>query len=448
MDPVWISYGRMRPRAYHEGMRRDGLVGSLVAATVIVAACSRGGSRDLRSRTAEDGSAASSPRTGTTASLAPPSSSDSGSAPSAAPGTGDGGQAGEVALKNAPPLTLRPVGPALIEVIVGDRGPASWTTIEVERRALSAGARQHDKFERNPKGGLGSRPPRRHLHSAKPGTSYAYRARSGGEWSPEVTVRTPDPSGPPPTPGPLTAQAQSPFAVRLAWDADARAAAGFEIEVERKGHYVRAALVDPTEREYVHNHRLPGRPYAYRVRAFNARGASAPSTVATITTPDRGDLSSAAKAPAPPCIRLPPATDPAKVQGIPRDVLNAGGGLPLYNDPEGTNGLRRHLIGHYDGCFRDFGAFNLQADITEVPGFTDEGFPLLRAIAGAGQYVGAQILTLRFSRGRYTVVNGANFCGDPWPDRDPDDPGLGAEGSGQDLTSYSPPFESCQRDLE
>lgn len=338
------------------------------------------------------------------------------------------------------------MGPALIEVTVGDGGPASWTTIEVERRALSEEARQHDKFERNPPRGLANRPPRRHLHSAKPGTAYAYRARSGGEWSPEVTVRTSDPSGPPPAPKSLTAQASSPFAVRVAWAADPRTAAGFELEVETNGQYVRAALIDPTAHELVHNHRLPGQSYAYRVRAFNSRGASAPSTVATITTPVRSDPSSAATVPAPPCIRLPPAMDPAKVRGIPRDVIDAGSGRSLYNDPEGTNGLRRRLIGQYDGCFRELGAFDLQADVTPVPGFADEGWPLLHAVAGAGQYVGAEILTLRFSRGRYTVVNSAHFCGDPWPDRDPDDPGLGTEGSSQELTSYAPPFESCQRD--
>ncbi|HEU4410309.1 MAG TPA: hypothetical protein VFS43_33950 [Polyangiaceae bacterium] len=256
--------------------------------------------------------------------------------------------------------------------------------------------------------------------------------------------RTPAPGGPPPAPASVAAQAASPFAVRIAWEADARAAAGFEIAVESNGAFVRAALVGPTERAFVHHHRLPGRAYAYRVRAFNARGASAPVGAAA-TTPGLGPPPAGAPPP-PPCTRLPPAPDPAKVRGLPREVLNAGGGRPLYNDPEGTNGWRRHLYGEYEGCVRDFGAFDLQAEIREVPGFADEGFPLLRAVAGAGQYAGARVVTLRFTRGRYAVADVADFCGDPRPEPDPPAPGVGAEGAGDDLAGYAPPFDACQRE--
>ena len=412
----------------------------LVAAAVVVAACSRGGAHvpqlptaivDAVAPDASSRSAPSGGRDGAAAAL-----------PSLGEDEGSGAQ--EISLKEAPLLTIRPVGPALIEVTVGDDGRASWTKIEVERRALSADARQHATFERT---ATRSRT-QRGLHAAKPGTEYAYRARAGGEWSREVTVRTPEPHDPPKAPGSLAAQATGAFEVRLAWEANAGSAAGFEIEVEAKGQYVRAALVDPTVRAYVHNNRLPGRSYTYRVRAFNARGASAPSPVASVTTVERVEPQSATKLPLPPCIRLPREADPDAVNGMPRMVLNGAGGRPLYNDPEGTNGTRRHLIGEYAGCFRDFGAFDLQADVMEVPGFANEGWPLLRAIAGAGQYVGAQILTLRFSRGRYTVVNDVHFCGEPWPEPDPDDPHLGTEGDGPDLTQYSPPFEGCQRDRE
>ncbi|HEU4538035.1 MAG TPA: fibronectin type III domain-containing protein, partial [Polyangiaceae bacterium] len=349
----------------------------------------------------------------------------------------EGSPAQTIELPRAPSVTVRPRGPALIEVVVAETAAPAWKTIEVERRAPSLAVPQTDTFERKPTRGPVERPARRRLHAAKPGAEYVYRARSGnGAWSPEIKVRMAAPKAPPPAPTAIAAAPTSPFAVRVTWDADARSAAGFELAVESKGEFVRAAIVDPTEREFVHHHRLPGRAYAYRVRAFNAAGASTPSAVAAVTTPERAEPPAPAPKP-PPCTRLPPAVDPAKVRGMGRDVLSSGS-RTIYNDPEGTNGLRRHLYGEYEGCLRDFGAFSLQADVSEVPGFSDEGYPLLYAIAGAGQYVGAQILTLRFARGRYAVADTALFCGDPWPDPSPSDPGVGAEGPGDALTSFAP----------
>jgi hypothetical protein len=73
---------------------------------------------------------------------------------------------------------------------------------------------------------------------------------------------------------------------------------------------------------------------------------------------------------------------------------------------------------------------------------SDEGWPLLHAIAGAGQLVGAQIQTLQFGHGRYTVVDEAHVCGEG--EQDADKPTIGSVHD--DLESCSPPFESCQRD--
>ncbi len=345
----------------------------------------------------------------------------------------------EIALEDAPLLTVRALGPSLIELTLSDRAPAAWKTVEVERRVASEEPRQHDKFEQST-GRLRVVAPHRHVHSAKPATTYAYRARTTGPWSPEVIVRTAAPGGPPPGPTSFDAKATTPFAVRLSWEADAQMVAGFEIEVASDGNpYVRAALVDATVREFVHHHRLPKREYSYRVRAFNGLGPSARSPVVPVTTPEHGRLESAAR---PPCEPLPKASP-----NMPHDVVNHRGGKSLYSVPDRTNPLKRHLFGEYEGCFRDFGAFELQdPSIVAIEDYVDEGFPLVRGVAGAGEFVGAQLHTMRFSRGRYTLVDIANFCGSPAPDRDPADPSVGTE-AGDDLSAHAPPFEKCQRDF-
>jgi hypothetical protein len=350
----------------------------------------------------------------------------------------------EIALEGAAPIRIQAVGPSLIEVALGDGGPPG-SKVEIERHVVSEELRQRDKLERH-MGHPNDPAFARHVQSAKPATTYAYRARSAGSsWSAEITVRTAEPGGAPPPPTSFAAKATTPFAVRLTWDADARMVAGFEVEVASEGNdYVRAAIVDSTVREVVHNHRLPKRAYSYRIRSFNGRGVSAQSSIASVTTPERGSVEATRP---PPCKPLPTAKAPP-TNGIAQEVLEGAGAHPLHNVPEGANGLRRHLFGEYDGCFRDFGVFELQdSAISTVDGYVDEGFPLLRGIAGAGEFSGAQIYTMGFSRGRYTVVDVATFCGSPYPDPDPADPTVGKEGA-DDLTAFAPPFATCQRDFQ
>ncbi|HEY3498006.1 MAG TPA: hypothetical protein VGK73_25075 [Polyangiaceae bacterium] len=237
----------------------------------------------------------------------------------------------------------------------------------------------------------------------------------------------------------------SPYAVRLTWDAEDRFASGFAIDVERDGRYVRAAIVDPQVREFVHHHRLPERSYVYRIRSFNPRGVSAATTAARTRTPSAP--STAGEGRPSPCSKLPPELPPEKVLGIPRQELTLRGGPALYDDPDPADAHRRRLFGEYEGCLRELGAVSLQADLSVVPGYASEGFPLLRGIAGAGEYAGAQIVLLAFSRGRYTVVDVARYCGAPRPNPKPNDPGAGTESDG-DLAGQAPPFETCQRDAE
>lgn len=114
-------------------------------------------------------------------------------------------------------------------------------------------------------------------------------------------------------------------------------AAGFEVEVASAGkEYVRAALVDATQRELVHHHRLPKREYTYRVRSFNGFGASAHSQVVSITTSDHVGTEAV---PMPPCKPLPPS-QPAPRLDSPQEVVNRHAGQPLYNVPDRSNGLR------------------------------------------------------------------------------------------------------------
>jgi hypothetical protein len=359
----------------------------------------------------------------------------------------DAGVAKTIALPDAPLLTLRALGPALVELTLDDAAAdrASWKKIEIERRPVGADASaspvQRDSFE---KPATRDRKWKTHVHTALQGTSYAYRARATGAWSPEVTVRMPDPTAPPPSPSTLRARAESPFAARLSWEADAQDAAGFELQVKMNEAFVRAALVDPTAREFVHHLRLPGQVVTYRVRAFNAAGASPPSPVATLTMPERVDVSGAKQLAMGPCI-APITRAPKSSSCAPEiSILDGGSGHVVSNVPGAGNGCMRHLVGEYAGCPREFGVFELQADVTVVKGHSDEGFPLLHAIAGAGQYVGAQIQTLRFARGRYTVADVANLCGDAAAAGSPEDPTVGVVTD--DLERCAPPFEICQRD--
>lgn len=243
------------------------------------------------------------------------------------------------------------------------------------------------------------------------------------------------------TPTSVTAAATSPFAVRVAWVGGPGRAVGHAIEVEMNGKFILASVVAAAEGDYEHHHRLPGRSYSYRVRTFDEKGVSPPSPVARVTTPERSAPVIDKKYPSA-CTRLPPATDPSKLAGRPRQVHKGPGGKPVHDDPEPTNAFRRRFFGEYQGCMRELGVFELQADVSVVEGFEDEGFPLLRAIAGAGQE-GAQILTLRFERGRYRVVDEALFCGER--SDSPSGANLGSEG---DLTGFTPPFARCQRDLD
>lgn len=250
-------------------------------------------------------------------------------------------------------------------------------------------------------------------------------------------------AGPPPArPTSLIARAVSPFAVRLTWEAT-RPGSGFEVQIKSGEAFVRAALVDPTKREFVHHLRLPGQVVTYRVRAFDTQGPSEASPVATLTMPERPEPTASAPVAITPCTPLP--SRPPKSSGCDPEIskLDGGTGHVVFNVPGAGDGCRRHLMGEYAGCMRELGVFTLQADVVVVKGKSDDGWPLLHAIAGAGQQDGAQIQTLRFSRGRYMVADEARVCGERGTGS-PTEPDAGVVSD--DLERCSPPFETCQRD--
>lgn len=351
-----------------------------------------------------------------------------------------------ISVKDGPTVTLHTIGTAMIEVTLS-KAMAPGKKLEIEREltstqgndAGSAATVQHDAFEKGT----------RHLHSAAHGAKYTYRARVGptGTWSPNVTLQVPEPLTPPPGPTKLTARADGAFVVRLAWEATAKSAAGYQVERKaQKGNeeWQLVAVLNPDVRSLEHHHRLPKEQVEYRVRAFNAVGLSASSPTALVILPEAGV--SSARLPPPTTMNacIPPVKAAPKTSGgCNPDIDKITDGHEVLNVPSAGDSCRRRLIGEYQGCTREFGAFDLQADIKAVPGYMDEGFPLLHAVAGAGQFAGAEIQTLRFGKGRYAIVDSAIFCGEFQPN--PEDATVGAYEA--DITQCVPPFEVCQRDL-
>lgn len=239
------------------------------------------------------------------------------------------------------------------------------------------------------------------------------------------------------TPSSVTARAETPFAARIAWEARSAPGAGFEVQMKAAGDFVRVALVDPTERTFVHHQRLPRESLEYRVRAFDASGASPPSPVASVTMP--AATSPPKPLPIGPCIPRPKKAPPSSGCNPDIDTIDEGNGHVVLNVPGAGDGCQRHLVGEYRGCTRELGVFWLQADVTVAKGHETEGWPLLHAIAGAGQYVGATIQTLQFSAGRYHLVDEAHICGDTDPNANAKDGRVD-----EDLRLCRPPFPRCQ----
>lgn len=112
---------------------------------------------------------------------------------------------------------------------------------------------------------------------------------------------TPPPPGPPADPGALVASASSPSRIDLSWADNSPNEDGFEVErCEGAGctAFATVGQVGANVSSFGDTGLLPETTYEYRVRAFNASGASGYSNTASATTP----------APPPP---PPPPADPS-----------------------------------------------------------------------------------------------------------------------------------------
>lgn len=97
---------------------------------------------------------------------------------------------------------------------------------------------------------------------------------------PPVVVPTPDPV--PAAPSGLTALATRIRTVQLTWTDNATNEAGYEIWCKRSGVWNLYASV-PTDREAYTTKRFPRGTYEFRIRAYNASGASAFGPITTVT---------------------------------------------------------------------------------------------------------------------------------------------------------------------
>ncbi len=126
-----------------------------------------------------------------------------------------------------------------------------------------------------------------------PATTYHYRLRaySGATLSPysavaNATTRAQSPTGPsaPTAPTGLTATARSASTVELSWTAASVNHTGFKLERSTHRDSGFTQIASPTATSYLDSNLTAGTAYYYRVRAFNAAGESAASSVADATT--------------------------------------------------------------------------------------------------------------------------------------------------------------------
>lgn len=351
----------------------------------------------------------------------------------------DLGDRAEISLGEGLSLDLHPVGPALIVVDLKEPAKPKWQKIQIERHVVG---RDHTTELGELAVGRWSHPTHDE-HAAEPGTVHAYRANlDGGPWTAEVNVRVGKPTAPPPKPAKVVAKTDSRYAVTLEWDADARAAAGFEVDVmdgEAK-EWSLLAVANPYEKGFVHNYRLPRMAARYRVATFNAIGKSPFVETGLVTMPEK-DPKPLPVEPPPPCRK-----DQSATAGVDWEKEAGHGVTTAAAFPDSEFTVRR-VTGFYKGCFRDMASIEVQGDLMAPRPWKDEnGYFVLRAVTGAGIYAGAQVRMYAHAYGHYEEVNVALFCGDPYPEdttqpKSPSRPKLDGV-----ITTWHGPFEKCQRD--
>ena len=125
--------------------------------------------------------------------------------------------------------------------------------------------------------------------SAQPATTYQYRVvavTASGAASPPSNVVTVTTPSVPASPANLTATAVSSTRINLAWQDLSNDETHFKVERSTNGNSFSTLSWPPANTTtFVDNNRQPNTTYYYRVSSHNANGTSAPSNVATATTP-------------------------------------------------------------------------------------------------------------------------------------------------------------------
>ncbi|MBN1674187.1 MAG: lamin tail domain-containing protein [Kiritimatiellae bacterium] len=114
----------------------------------------------------------------------------------------------------------------------------------------------------------------------------AYNGAGSSAYSATVAVTTLSNLVPPAAPSGLTAQAEGPTEVRLAWTDNSGNEDGFKIERRVSGGtWAQLAVAGANATAYADTSAAPETEYRYQVRAYNPAGDSAYSELASVTTP-------------------------------------------------------------------------------------------------------------------------------------------------------------------
>ena len=361
--------------------------------------------------------------------------------------------------KPSPPrLAVRAVAPTIIRVQAETASTDSVYQVALHR--TDAGGSEWTSWISNGfgyKGHKGSR-----VDPAQANTTYTYRAMgesgseavSNSDWSEPITVTTPpEPTTAPRAPTGIRAYATSSFAVELVWNDRSDNEYGFEVQRKWKDAFIQVALIDPNVHHFQHHGRRPGEANAYRVRAFNPRGASEFTQVVVATTPRlQAGLTSADKRQGPGVCTAPQRvqTQFAAMWGdlqwdMYRHTVKMGKHVvDLFPDFTagccGAQNGRFKAFARYGGCYREIGDLSMLVDGTFGEITTDrEGWSVIRTSTHWRCGLGA-VLIYQFVRGRYVEADRYMYCAE-----------CGEEE--RDLKTTSPPFcdggncDVCQEDL-
>ena len=369
-----------------------------------------------------------------------------------------------------PRISAHVVAPSLIAVVIQiDTIEAGWlvgraravadldtseSTVSLNQKQLSDTVWLH------------AEPAKRYLVSAQLESTRVPSQKS--RWTAAVRLEVPRaPSTAPQAPASLTARAESPYAVRLAWQDRSESEHGFAIERAAAGKptFERVAVVRTNVTSWTHHALGPNDLGTYRVVSFNPIGVSAPSEPVAATT--LADVTQVTGYAAPGAAKdgsdcLTGEIDLSNTEGAlsgqpPRLYRNISFGqhrVDMLLDLCGNANCNVSLFAMLGGCKRSIGdLFFVPGDSTS-PGWTvraldPHGWPVITTI-GHSSYSTFSVNTWQLIDGKYRPVDAAFHCGTvrdvSWPSRVRDDPSDEEDPRTADLRTFRPPFQECQFD--